>query len=109
MESLNEDDRIPLRNDFRFKLRKALRMDKDDKHVRQRWTNSDVDMQIYISEEERKSHNSHWVVGYHGQEEFANINIVMKAFQYQVSKKVVILEGKTHAKWWKLFALVHSI
>jgi hypothetical protein len=47
-----ESIRAPTRNDVRFKLDRVARFDNKGTRIQQRWTSLDVDMQIYLIEEE---------------------------------------------------------
>ena len=47
-----ESIRAPTRNDVRFKLGRVARFDNEGTRIQQRWTSLDVDMQIYLIEEE---------------------------------------------------------
>ena len=47
-----ESIRAPTRHDVRFKLDRVARFDNKGTRIQQRWTSLDVDMQIYLIEEE---------------------------------------------------------
>lgn len=90
-----ESIRAPTRHDVRFKLDRVARFDNKGTRIQQRWTSLDVDMQIYLIEEEN---GQPWLVGYHGQEQFARMILIMRAFQHQLNPRMVIIQGKTYAK-----------
>ncbi len=94
-DSIESIQKPASRNDIKFSITKAERLDSKGSMVKESWTSLDVNMNLYLIEEEN---GQPWIVGYHGQEQFVRMNLSMNAFQHKHKRKMVMIYGESHAK-----------